>query len=42
MGMSVLCGALIGLEREWARKQAGFRTMILICLGSTLYITVSR
>ena len=42
LGASILCGALIGLEREWARKQAGLRTMILICLGSTLYILVSH
>lgn len=39
---SIFCGAVIGLEREWHRKQAGLRTMILICLGSTLYITVSQ
>ncbi len=39
---SIICGGLIGLEREWARKQAGLRTMILICLGSTLYISVSQ
>jgi putative Mg2+ transporter-C (MgtC) family protein len=42
MFTSILCGGLIGLEREWARKQAGLRTMILICLGSTLYISVSQ
>lgn len=39
---SIACGALIGLEREWHHKQAGLRTMTLICLGSTLYITVSQ
>ncbi|HDH57609.1 MAG TPA: MgtC/SapB family protein [Bacteroidetes bacterium] len=39
---SIIAGAAIGLEREIARKQAGLRTMILICLGSTLYMTVSR
>ncbi|TKJ40357.1 hypothetical protein CEE37_08500 [candidate division LCP-89 bacterium B3_LCP] len=38
---SILCGALIGFEREQQRKPAGLRTMILICFGSTLYITVS-
>lgn len=40
--VSIICGAVIGLEREWARKQAGLRTMILICFGSTLYMTVSQ
>jgi len=39
---SIIAGAAIGFEREIARKQAGLRTMILICLGSTLYMTVSR
>ena len=39
---AILCGALIGIEREFQRKQAGLRTMILICMGSALYITVSQ
>ena len=33
---SVLCGALIVAERERKLKPAGLRTMILICLGSTV------
>ncbi len=40
--VSILCGAAIGLEREWSRKVAGVRTMILICLGSALYMSVSE
>jgi len=40
--VSILCGAIIGLEREWARKVAGLRTMILICMGSALYMVVSE
>lgn len=40
--ISIICGAAIGLEREWKRKVAGLRTMILICLGSSLYISVSE
>ena len=40
--VSILCGAIIGLEREWARKVAGLRTMILICMGSALYMSVSE
>ena len=36
-GAAVLCGALIGIEREWKRKPAGFRTNILICLGAAIY-----
>lgn len=36
-GAAVLCGAIIGVEREWKRKPAGFRTNILICLGASIY-----
>jgi putative Mg2+ transporter-C (MgtC) family protein len=35
---AVLCGGIIGIEREQRGKPAGFRTNILICLGSTLYM----
>jgi putative Mg2+ transporter-C (MgtC) family protein len=38
---SVLCGGLIGLERELKNKPAGIKTNILICVGSTLYTSVS-
>ena len=37
-GMAALCGALIGLERERGGKPAGFRTNILICVGSAVYM----
>jgi putative Mg2+ transporter-C (MgtC) family protein len=37
----VLVGGLIGTERELRSKSAGFRTMILICLGSFLFTTFS-
>lgn len=40
--VSILCGAVVGIEREWARKGAGLRTLILICMGSTLYMAVSE
>jgi putative Mg2+ transporter-C (MgtC) family protein len=35
-------GAVIGLEREFRSKPAGFRTMILICVGSCLYTILSK
>ena len=38
--VAVLCGAVIGLERELKRKPAGFRTNILICLGASMYMAV--
>lgn len=34
--IAFLCGALIGLEREFKRRPAGFRTHILICVGATM------
>src|SRR5215213_8253285 len=37
----VLVGGAIGAERELRSKSAGFRTMILICLGSFLFTTFS-
>ena len=37
----ILVGGIIGAEREFRSKSAGFRTMILICLGSILFTTFS-
>jgi putative Mg2+ transporter-C (MgtC) family protein len=37
-GFAVLCGGIVGLERERRGKPAGFRTNILICLGAALYM----
>jgi len=39
MDLAVLVGGLIGAEREYRNKFAGFSTMILICLGSFLFTT---
>lgn len=33
---ALLCGGAIGLEREYKRRSAGFRTHILICLGACM------
>jgi putative Mg2+ transporter-C (MgtC) family protein len=40
--MVVITGGVIGAEREYRSKSAGFRTMILICLGSFLFTTFSK
>jgi putative Mg2+ transporter-C (MgtC) family protein len=37
-----IIGAIIGIEREFRSKPAGFRTMILICVGSCLYTILSK
>ena len=34
-------GALIGYERERAEKPAGFRTLVLVCVGSALFTIAS-
>lgn len=39
--LAVLVGGLIGYEREFRDKSAGFRTIIFITLGSTLYTLLS-
>lgn len=41
IGLAILFGALIGLEREIRGRAAGLRTMIIVCLGSTLIMIVS-
>ncbi len=39
--ISFCIGTAIGLEREYRSKAAGLRTMIMICLGSTLFTELS-
>ena len=39
--LSFLVGMTIGFEREYQSKAAGLRTMIMICLGSTIFTLVS-
>ncbi|WP_428331452.1 MgtC/SapB family protein [Mucilaginibacter sp.] len=40
--LAVLCGGILGLERQYKNKTAGFRTVILICLGATIYTMVAQ
>jgi putative Mg2+ transporter-C (MgtC) family protein len=40
LGTAVLCGGVIGLERQLRGKAAGIRTSILICLGTQLFVTL--
>jgi len=41
LAAALLMGGLIGAEREYHGKAAGFRTMIMICVGSALFTMVS-
>lgn len=39
--LAILGGGLIGMEREFRDKSAGFRTLIFICMGSTTIMILS-
>jgi len=39
--VAALCGAALGLEREYHQKPAGLRTNMLIAIGSALFTLVS-
>ena len=39
--LAVLAGGLIGAEREFRDKAAGFRTLIFICVGATVFTILS-
>ncbi len=40
--LSIGCGSVIGLEREYKNKSAGLRTVILICFGATIFTLISK
>ena len=40
--LACLCGGAIGIERTLRQKDAGFRTHIIIALGATLFMIISK
>jgi putative Mg2+ transporter-C (MgtC) family protein len=40
--LSLILGGIIGIDRELKRKPGGLRTHILICLGSTFLMIISK
>ena len=42
MILAFVCGGIIGIEREFKRRPAGFRTHILICLGAAITTLTSQ
>jgi len=38
----VIVGGLLGAEREYRSKSAGFRTLTIICLGATIFTILSK
>jgi putative Mg2+ transporter-C (MgtC) family protein len=41
LAMSVLCGAIVGVERQLRGKAVGIRTSILICLATQVFVRLS-
>jgi putative Mg2+ transporter-C (MgtC) family protein len=39
--VSMICGMVIGLERQWRQHPAGIRSNALICVGATLFCSLS-
>lgn len=42
LGLALLLGGIIGIERERKRRPAGFRTHMLVCLGAALTMLISQ
>lgn len=40
VAISIGVGGLVGIERELEHKPAGLRTIILVCLGSTIFMLI--
>ena len=40
VGTAVLCGFIIGLERQLSGKAAGIRTSTLICMGAYIFTSI--
>ena len=40
--IALICGGIIGIERERKRRPAGFRTHILICIGAAMTTLTSQ
>jgi putative Mg2+ transporter-C (MgtC) family protein len=39
--LAAVLGGIVGMEREWSGKPAGFRTNLLICVGAALLTELS-
>ena len=40
--LAMVCGGVIGMDRERKRRAAGFRTYMLVCLGAALTMVLSQ
>lgn len=41
LGLALLLGAIIGLERQWRQRMAGIRTNALVAAGAALFIMLA-
>ena len=41
LGLAVILGTIIGIERHLAHKTAGMRTYAMAAMGSALFIVIS-
>ena len=42
VGVALLLGVAIGLERQWRQHPAGLRTNALVCVGAALFVSLSH
>lgn len=42
IGMALLCGGIVGVERQFRGKPAGVRTSILICTSTAIFIHLGQ
>ena len=42
LACAFICGGIIGIERSYKRRPAGFRTHILICIGAAITTLTSQ
>ncbi len=40
--LALLCGGILGMEREQKKRPAGFRTYMLVCVGATLVMITNQ
>ena len=41
IGVAVICGAIVGIERQLRNKAIGIRTSIMICLATQVFVRLS-
>lgn len=42
LGVALLLGMFLGIERVWAHKTAGIRTYALVSMGAALFVAISE